>query len=110
MSQQISGDQINHKTGMMDGTMNNYTWTNSTAGTANITMSTSDCWFPYYIDSTWEPYDKIEYYPAWHLLVSYGVKTPHRHCSPISRFVALVKGYFCRDVISQFHYQKIQPK
>ena len=64
----------------MDETMNNY----STAGTWDITTTTGTtnnvynfstdgggAWFPYYLESTWLPYDETNYTPKWHIAQGY---------------------------------------
>lgn len=81
----------------------NWTTTASTTdcGTFTLTNGTAsgDLWFPYYMESTWLPYKEVKYFPAYHLLKSYGIaKKPCPRFQLVSRFLALVKECFGRGV------------
>ncbi len=79
----------------------NINWT-TTASTTDYTtlkltngIDFSDSWFPYYMESTWIPYNEEKYFPAYHLLKSYGIaKKPCPRFQRVSRFLALVKECF----------------
>ena len=102
--QQITEDQTNHKIGdgeeiMSSGNIN-WTTTASTTDCATLTLTNgtdSSLWFPYYMESTWMPYEEEKYYPAYHLLKSYGITKKHYpRFGRVSRFLALVKERFGR--------------
>ena len=59
--------------------MSNYstagTWdtTTTTDATNNVYNFSTDgaIWFPYYLESTWEPYEETNYTPKWHITQGY---------------------------------------
>ena len=55
----------------MDEITNNYTTWNNTSASDNITLTTSDVWFPYYTESRWLPYKEVKYIPKWHITQGY---------------------------------------
>ncbi len=78
----------------------NWTTTASTTDCATLTLTngTNDVWFPYYMESAWLPYKEVKYYPAYHLLKSYGItKKPCHRFGRVARFLVLVKECFGRD-------------
>jgi len=82
----------------MDEITNNnitYTTTASTAdyNTLTFTTGTDTTWYPFnhYID--WLPYNHEKYFPAFHLLKSYGVtKNSQPRLQRVFQFWALLKG------------------
>jgi len=54
----------------MNGTyVNDITFTTSTVSDVTSTINPTDSssiWFPYYMESTWMPYQYVEYEPLWH--------------------------------------------
>lgn len=89
--------------------MNNSTWNSTWSGTPTcdttsggtmtfsadgmVDTTTDTTWFPYYMESTWRPYYYDKYFPAYHLLKSYGISKNHHSRNRLARFWKKLKKY-----------------
>ena len=89
-----------------------WTSTASTSDTMTFTCSGTDTgstWFSY-VDLTWQPYSYEKYFPAYHLLKSYGItKTLNHRFGLVSEFLVQLKECFGRGAAFVSRYQRPQP-